>query len=213
MKYRVKSNIKLNKLASSSSRIGEQGLTPEKSKLSSKNFYRLMKSRGLSKIESQELKKTFDSKSPMYIRHSKAGESFITTHGVEKSSGIFVTKKSLGNTSNERISNGALPHSNTALFETKVELARDQNLIHGKIAPQSKFSKMDPLHRPRLGGHEQIITDGGYNSGAVRNKDTKFPICSNIDFSKKLAKDNENKSSSTSSNKQNIVSVKKGRSR
>lgn len=110
------------------------------------------------------------------VRHAKAGEQFVTTHGTERSSGVFVSEKSLGSTPGERINRGALPHSNTAEFETKVELARDQNVIYGKIAPQSKFSKMDPKQQPRNGGGEQVITDGGYNSGAVRTKDPKYPV-------------------------------------
>lgn len=35
---------------------------------------------------------------------------------------------------------------------------------------------MDPAQQPRNGGGEQVITDGGYPSGAVRTKDVKYPI-------------------------------------
>lgn len=64
---------------------------------------------------------------------------------------------------------------NNAEFETTVELGRDQNLIIGEIAPQSKFSMMDPEQQPREGGAIQVVTDGGYQNGAVINRDAKFP--------------------------------------
>lgn len=57
---------------------------------------------------------------------------------------MFVSEQSLGKTAVERIDNGALPHTNTAEYETNVELGKNQNLIYGEIATQSKFSKMDP---------------------------------------------------------------------
>lgn len=95
--------------------------------------------------------------------------------GIESSSGVFVAKESLGNTPADRINNGALPYTNNAEFETTVELGRDQNLIIGEIAPQSKFSMMDPEQQPREGGAIQVVTDGGYQNGAVINRDAKFP--------------------------------------
>lgn len=98
-----------------------------------------------------------------------------TIDGIESSSGVFVAKESLGNTPADRINNGALPYTNNAEFETTVELGRDQNLIIGEIAPQSKFSMMDPEQQPREGGAIQVVTDGGYQNGAVINRDAKFP--------------------------------------
>lgn len=92
---------------------------------------------------------------------------------------MFVSKGSLENTPADRINNGALPHTNTAEFETTVELGRDQNLIIGEIAPQSKFSMMDPEQQPRNGGAIQVVTDGGYQNGAVINRDAKFPAVVN----------------------------------
>ena len=111
----------------------------------------------------------------MEVRHAHAGERFVTTHGTERSSGVFVSKESLGSTPAARINNGALPHTNTAEFETTVELGRNQDLIIGEIAPQSKFSMMDPVQQPRNGGAIQVVTDGGYQNGAVINRDAKFP--------------------------------------
>lgn len=172
----IRKNIRASKKATETSRINKTGLTDCKVKLNSKNFDKLMKQRGLTKQARTELKNSNAQGSQMQVRHAKAGEKFVTTHGTERSSGVFVSEKSLGSAPRERINKGALPHSNTAEFETKVELARDQNVVYGKIAPQSKFSKMDPKQQPRNGGGEQIITDGGYNSGAVRTKDPKYPV-------------------------------------
>lgn len=172
----IRKNIEASRQATEASRIRKSGLTDRKVKLNSKNFDKLMKQRGLSKQARTDLKNSNLQGVKLHVRHAKVGEQFITTHGTERSSGVFVSERSLGSIPGERINKGALPHSNTAEFETKVELARDQNIVYGKIAPQSKFSKMDPKQQPRNGGGEQVITDGGYNFGAVRTKDPKYPV-------------------------------------
>lgn len=172
----IRKNVETSRQATEASRIRKSGLTDRKVKLNSQNFDKLMKQRGLSKQARTDLKNSNLKGANLQVRHAKAGEQFVTTHGTERSSGVFVSEKSLGTTPGERINKGALPHSNTAEFETKVELARDQNIVYGKIAPQSKFSKMDPKQQPRNGGGEQVITDGGYNSGAIRTKDPKYPV-------------------------------------
>lgn len=181
----VRQNIKKSQEISASSRFNKQGLTEQKAKLNSKNFDKLMQQRGLTKEQRADLKASVESGSRMEVRHAKAGEKFVTTHGVEKSSGVFVSKKSLGETSKQRIDKGSLPHSNTAEFETKIELSKDQNLIYSKIAPQSKFEKMDPNQSSRKGGGEQVITDGGYSSGAIINRDSKYPVPVTSDFQKR----------------------------
>lgn len=215
----IRKNIETNRHATESSRIRKTGLTDRKVKLNSKNFDKLMKQRGLSKQARTELKNSNVQGSEMQVRHAKAGEKFVTTHGTERSSGVFVSEKSLGSTPGERINKGALPHSNTAEFETKVELARDQNVVYGKIAPQRKFSKMDPKQQPRNGGEEQVITDGGYNSGAVRTKDPKYPVPAKQSI---MQRANEHKAqhgikTSTTSHKSNAAahtqSKSKGQSR
>ena len=76
-------------------------------------------------------------------------------------------------------------HSNSADYETTIELSKDQNLVYGTIAPQSKFSKMDLAQAPRSGGAEQVITDGGYNTGAVINRDSKYLVSASLDFQKR----------------------------
>ena len=172
----IRNNVEASHQATEASRIRKSGLTDRKVKLNSKNFDKLMKQRGLSKQARTDLKNSNLQGTKLQVRHAKAGEQFITTHGTERSSGVFVSEKSLGSTPRERINKGALPHGNTAEFETKVELARNQNVVYGRIAPQRKFSKMDPKQQPRNGGGEQVITDGGYQSGAIRTNDTKYPV-------------------------------------
>ena len=184
-KTTIEKNVQASHEASKSSRYMQNGLTDKRAKLSSKNFDKLMAERGLSKEDAASLKASNQSGTSMEVRHAKAGEKFITTHGTERSSGVFVSEKSLGNTPGERIDKGALPHSNSAEYETTVELSKDQNLVYGTIAPQSKFSKMDPVQAPRSGGAEQVITDGGYNTGAVINRDPKYPMPASSDFQKR----------------------------
>lgn len=172
----VKKNIEQTRKGIQNSRYQQSGLTFRKTELSSKNFDKLMKQRGLSKSEISSLKVSSDRSEKMQTRHAKKGEKFVLTHGEQNASGIFASKKSLGKTPEKRIDKGALPHSNSAKYETKVTLDKNQNLVYGKIAPQSKFQKMDPKQTSRNGGGTQIITDGGYKSGAVRNLDPKYPI-------------------------------------
>lgn len=171
----IRQNIEQFHNDTAASRYQQSGLTNQSAKLNAAGFNKLMDHRRISQEARNDLKNSFSSNTRMAVRHANAGERFVTTHGTERSSGVFVSKGSLGSTPADRINNGALPHTNTAEFETTVELGRDQNLISGEIAPQSKFSKMDPEQQPRNGGEIQIVTDGGYQNGAVINRDAKFP--------------------------------------
>ena len=171
----IRQNVETFHNNTTTSRYQESGLSEEKAKLNHAGFNKLMDQRGISEEARNDLRNSFTKGSEMQVRHAHAGEQFITTHGVERNSGVFVSEQSLGNTPGERIDKGALPHTNSAEFETSVVLGKDQNLIYGEIAAQSKFSKMDPEQLPRNGGAIQVITDGGYQSGAVINHDAKFP--------------------------------------
>lgn len=171
----IRQNVEQFHNNTAASRYQQSGLTDQSAKLNNAGFNKLMDSRGISQEVRSDLKNSFSSNSRMEVRHAHAGERFVTTHGIERSSGVFVSKESLGNTPADRINNGALPHTNTAEFETTVELGRDQDLIIGEIAPQSKFSMMDSGQQPRNGGAIQVVTDGGYQNGAVINRDAKFP--------------------------------------
>lgn len=183
----IRKNVQNSHETSSTSRYMQNGLTDQRVKLSSKNFDKLMEKRGLSDEERANLKASMKQGTPMQVRHAKVGEKFVTTHGTERSSGVFVSENSLGATPSDRIDKGALPYLNTAEYETTVELSKDQNLVYGKIAPQSKFLRMDPNQAPRTGGGEQVITDGGYNSGAVTNRDPKYPVPASFDFQKRVS--------------------------
>lgn len=211
----IRKNVEASRQATEASRIRKSGLTDRKVKLNSQNFDKLMKQRGLSKQARTDLKNSNLQGAKLQVRHAKTGEQFVTTHGTERSSGVFVSEKSLGSTPRERINKGALPHSNTAEFETKVELARDQNVVYGEIAPQNKFSKMDPKQQPRNGGGEQVITDGGYNSGAVRTKDSKYPVPAKQSI---MQRANEHKAqqgikTSTTPHKSNAITHMKSKSK
>lgn len=140
----IRQNVEQFHNNTAASRYQQSGVTDQSAKLNNAGFNKLMDSRGISQEARSDLKNSFSSNSRMEVRHAHAGERFVTTHGIERSSGVFVSKESLGSTPNDRINNGALPHTNTAEFETTVELGRDQDLIIGEIAPQSKFSMMDP---------------------------------------------------------------------
>ena len=125
-KEQIKKNIADTHVASEASRYQKSGLSDKRAKLSSKNFDKLMQQRGLSDDAIKDLKKSSVQGTSMEARHAKAGEKFVTTHGMESSSGVFVSEKSLGKTPSERIDKGALPHSNTAEYETTVELLEMQ---------------------------------------------------------------------------------------
>lgn len=65
-------------------------------KLSSKNFDMLMAEIGLSKDDAASLIASNQQGRSMEIRHAKAGGRFVTTHCTERSSGVFVSEKFLG---------------------------------------------------------------------------------------------------------------------
>lgn len=178
-KSEIYNNINNTRESIKSSRYRQKGETTKNTKLSSKNFDKLMKQRGLSKEDRSSLKNSFDRSQPMQVRHGQKGEKFTVTHGTQSSSGVFVSEKSLGKTPGQRIDKGALPNCNSAKYETRVVLDKNQNLIYGKIASQPKFQKLDQKQQPRKGGGTQVITDGGYKSGAIRNSDTKYPVPTN----------------------------------
>lgn len=172
----VKNNIKNCHEASMTSNYEKGILSQKECKLNSKNFDKLMSNRGLSEENIDDLKCSIDWKKDVTARHAKAGEKFLTTHGIDGCSGIFVSEKSLGDTPEKRINKGALPVTNTADFETIVELGKNQDVVYSTIAPQNKFKIIDPKHNPRDGGGEQVITNGGYKASAVVTRDPKYPI-------------------------------------
>lgn len=110
----IRQNVEQFHNNTAASRYQQSGLTDQSAKLNNAGFNKLMDSRGISQEARSDLKNSFSSNSRMEVRHAHAGERFVTTHGIERSSGVFVSKESLGNTPADRINNGALPHTNTA---------------------------------------------------------------------------------------------------
>lgn len=50
---------------------------------------------------------------------------------------------------------------------------------------------MDPEQQPREGGAIQVVTDGGYQNGAVINRDAKFPAVIEQTEEKSESKDSD----------------------
>ncbi|KQV41142.1 RHS repeat-associated core domain-containing protein [Massilia sp. Root335] len=121
----------------------------------------LLKARGLTKQQRQEVVSSFDGQ--IYASHGRAGEQFtITESDVGAASGVFVTRCSAGATPAERRQKLALPPSNTAEFESPVALTRNQMLLEGKVAPQLQWGP------DKAGGGWQVVTAGGKYTGAIK---------------------------------------------
>lgn len=121
----------------------------------------LLKARGLTKQQRQEVVSSFDGQ--IYASHGRAGEQFtITESDVGAASGVFVTRCSAGATPAERRQKLALPPSNTAEFESPVSLTRNQMLLEGKVAPQLQWGP------DKNGGGWQVVTAGGKYTGAIK---------------------------------------------
>nr|WP_314546113.1 RHS repeat-associated core domain-containing protein [uncultured Massilia sp.] len=121
----------------------------------------LLKARGLSKQQRQEVVSSFDGQ--IYASHGRAGEQFtITESDAGAASGVFVTRCSAGATPAERRQKLALPPSNTAEFESPVALTRNQMLLEGKVAPQPQWGA------DKTGGGWQVVTAGGKYTGAIK---------------------------------------------
>ena len=109
----IRQNVEQFHNNTAASRYQQSGLTNQSAKLNNAGFNKLMDYRGISQEARNDLKNSFSSNTRMEVRHAHAGERFATTHGTERSSGVFVSKGLLGSTPADRINNGALPHTNT----------------------------------------------------------------------------------------------------
>jgi hypothetical protein len=155
----------------------------------------MMSGRGVSKVDTKSAWDSFEKskKSPAMVRHAKKGESYKITYGQNMASGNYVSKKSGGNTPAQRINKLALPASNNANKQANVKLARNQNVVYGKVAAQPNFQKADPNKIPRRGGAIQTLTDGGFRNNAVKtSKNLKSPNYTqkSASFSKSSVKSN-----------------------
>jgi RHS repeat-associated protein len=142
--------------------IDPLGLTPcAGTPIKNNSARNLLKARGLSKTQQQEVVSSFDGQ--IYASHGRAGEQFIITESAPgEASGVFVTRCSAGLTPAERRKKLALPPSNTAEVENPVALTRNQMLLEGKVAPQLQWGS------DKTGGGWQVVTAGGKYTGAVK---------------------------------------------
>lgn len=158
-------------------------------KMNSHNYDKLAQARGLSPEDSKDTKESFakwhpDSKNDpslrnnsVLARHANKGEK-VRVAGNKPSegsrpSGVYVAK-GYPNSPEKIVKDYALPSEdkekgisgNTAKEVANVELAKNQNILVGQVAPQRQW-ETDGI--PRNGGARQIVTDGGYRQGAIRN--------------------------------------------
>jgi RHS repeat-associated protein len=121
----------------------------------------LLRSRGLNKQIQHDTINSFEG--PIYASRGKAGDVFtITEHTPGGASQVYVTRGSAGVTPAERRANLALPPNNSATYEGKVALTRDQILLEGRVAPQLQWGA------DKVGGGWQVVTAGGKYSGATK---------------------------------------------
>jgi hypothetical protein len=122
---------------------------------------KLLKARGLSKMQRQEVVSSFDEQ--IYASQGLRDEKFVITESdVGAASGVFVTRCSAGTSAAERRQKLALPSSNSAEVESPVSLTRNQMLLEGKVAPQPNWGP------DRIGGGWQVVTAGGKYTGAIK---------------------------------------------
>lgn len=178
-KQKIKENIEKLKKSQSGYQAWEKGDSTyqnrSEAKLSSKNFDRLMQERGLDKITedngktvAENIKSSFDGK--MTVTHGYEGDRYTMTSGDKKASGNFLADQSARDLSaDEKKEKYALPPENSAAHIRDVQLAKEQYIISGKVAPQEDFAKKAGDGISREGGATQYVTDGGYKGGAVKD--------------------------------------------
>lgn len=118
---------------------------------------KLLQSRGADRSQARRTVDSFDGQ--IVANQGKKGDGFIITEGKvgKPASGRFVTRKSAGNTPEERRKNLALPEDNPADIERKVVLGSDQVLLEGKVASQVGN---DGFPKTAIGGGRQTVTNG-----------------------------------------------------
>lgn len=154
--------------------------------LNSHNFDKLMAQRAkydkkLTPEEIQNTKESFSKWNPdlkntpkdksdqVTVRHARPGEkvTVMSTLGGEPASGRYVTKDNLDKlTPEQRIDKFALGQNKADTYIPAY--LHKQDVIEGKIAPQKKFEGNDNISRG--GGGRQIVTDGGFEKGAVAHR-------------------------------------------
>lgn len=182
---RIRKNIAESQEAREASNYGKEGLDYNKHELSSRNFDRLMKERGIPEDTAREIKESHNRWSPYrnddlptdtFAKHADPeGEDLIIYSSLgNDASGNYLSKEIYNDNANG-IHDLALPagdldyHGNDMLHADRVKAKGD--LIGGTVAPQPNFTidastdKSDSIER--AGGGEQYITNGGFKSGVV----------------------------------------------
>ncbi|WP_420064953.1 RHS repeat-associated core domain-containing protein [Pectobacterium colocasium] len=141
--------------------LEKKGPHSDKVPLSRNSARKLLKSRGLNKQIQHDTVNSFDGQ--IYASQGKKGDVFTITEDTPGSaSQVYVTRGSAGATAAERRANLALPPNNSASYEGKVMLTRDQVLLEGRVAPQPQWGA------DKVGGGWQVVTGGGKYSGATK---------------------------------------------
>ncbi len=132
----------------------------DKIPLSRNSARKLFKNRGLKKQIQHNTINSFDGK--IYVsRGKKVMFSLLLSMCTGSAPQVYVTREYSGATSGERRSALALPPNNSASYEGKIALTRDQVLLEGKVAPQLQWGA------DKTEGGWQIVTTGGKYSGAT----------------------------------------------
>jgi len=182
---RITANIEESKNSRTSSNYNK-GLNYDEHKLPSKGFDKIMKQRGRDATDTQNAKQSFNKWAPKGNKNPKMAQDVTVKHtptdgekgyvystkGGKPATGNYVspTKQSSPEKAKENL---ALPAKNKATQQNEVRVYGDQ--IRGTVAPQKQWSAEAAAkgdNAQRSGGGTQILTNGGYRTGAVKNVET-----------------------------------------
>lgn len=179
---RIIANIEESQKSRSASNYNK-GLNYDEHKLPSKGFDKLMEQRKKNATEVKNAKQSFNKWAPkenknpsmpqdVTVKHTpENGEKgyVYSTKGGKSASGNYVSPTKYSSPEKAR-ENMALPADNKATQQKEVRVHGDQ--IRGTIAPQPQWSAEAAAkgdNAQRSGGGKQILTNGGYRTGAVKN--------------------------------------------
>ncbi len=150
------------------------GLPTEGVPINNNTARTVLEKRGATPDQSGQVIDSFDGQ--IKATPGKSGDKLnITESSPGEASGAFTTRGSAGTTPVERQTNLALPKSNTAKVEGKVELNRDQVLLEGNVASQAGNKGFPST---ATGGGKQVFTDA-HNGGVTRVKTQETTTISN----------------------------------
>lgn len=188
IRQRIIANLEASRKAREAHSEG-QGLNYDEHKLSSKNFDRLMRQRGVSKEKAQEVKRSFNkwagaSKDPnmsqtVTTKHSRPeGEKgYVYSTKGSQASGEFVSVEKYDQVETAK---GKLAGTVYNQMTQREEVRVFGNQIRGTVAPQpgwTQEAKKNGDNVERKGGGTQIYTNGGYATKATQSqKGTKYDM-------------------------------------